>query len=84
MNSLKATIKLTYDIAFNEGIMMEMRIFKCDNFTDDTGFSPSTENTLDRELYQKKENLFLHLPYMSYHASYEKVILQRRTSFPKI
>jgi hypothetical protein len=63
--------------------MMEMRVYKGENFNDDTGFDLSNENTLDIELFQKKENLFLHLPYLSYHATYEKVVLQRRTAFRK-
>jgi hypothetical protein len=83
LNTLKSTIKLTYDISFSEGVMMEMRVYKGENFNDDTGFDLSNENTLDIELFQKKENLFLHLPYLSYHATYEKVVLQRRTAFRK-
>jgi hypothetical protein len=81
LNTLKANIKLTYNISFTVGIMMEIKVFKGDNFNDDTGFDLSTENTLDIETFQKPTNLFLHLPYQSYHESYEKVVLQRRTSF---
>lgn len=78
-NTLNKTIKLTYDISFDFGIMMDVKIFKGTNFKDDTGLLPDIiTGTLDTELYQKPTNLFLHLPYQSYHDSYENIAMAER------
>jgi hypothetical protein len=78
-NTLNKYIKLTYDISFDEAVMMDIKLFKGKNFTDDTGFIPYFyANTLDSVLYQKPTNLFLHLPYQSYHDSYEPVVVSER------
>lgn len=65
-NSLRPTIKLTYDISFNTGIMMDLRIFKGPNFV--------TTHTFTTELYYKPMNKFLYLPYDSYHDSYQPTV----------
>jgi len=65
-NSLRPTIKLTYEISYKEGIMMDLRIFKGKDFHITKKFST--------ELYQKPMNKFTHLPYISYHDSYEPTV----------
>jgi hypothetical protein len=65
-NSLRPTIKLTYEISYKGGIMMDLRIFKGDDFHITPKFST--------ELYQKPMNKFTHLPYISYHESYEPTV----------
>jgi hypothetical protein len=79
LNTLRPTIKLTYDISYDFGIMMDMKVFKGYNFYDDS--FDDEEGQLDFELYQKETNLFQHLPYQSYHESYKSIITAERTRY---